>query len=117
MLLLIISFIIIHPEWFLTNLFQLPPAISDSVVIQSSPEAIIVLLLPIIVVIPVIAQAISYMKHRNLMIRLKQEGKIKQILTTVGDYVKIEEEKPEEESKDQASAEPSLSPETSPETP
>ncbi|MBN1802878.1 MAG: hypothetical protein JW891_15320 [Candidatus Lokiarchaeota archaeon] len=114
MLLIIISFIIIHPEWFLSNIFQLPPAISKSVVLQGSPEGIIILLLPIIVVIPVISLAISYSKHRNLMIRLRQEGKIKQILTTVGDYVKIEEEeKPEEAEKE--SAEPSLTPESSPE--
>ena len=64
-----------------------------------SPETIIVLLVPIMLIFPLIAQGISYAKHRNLIIRLKQEGHIKEILASVGDYVKIEEEieKKEEE--------------------
>ena len=33
---------------------------------------------------------VSYIKHRNLIIRLKQEGRIKEILASVGDYVKKE---------------------------
>jgi hypothetical protein len=44
---------------------------------------------------PVISQIISYVKHRNLMIRLQQEGRIKEILTTVEDYVKEAEEEEE----------------------
>jgi hypothetical protein len=53
---------------------------------------------------PVISQLISYIKHRSLIIQLKQEGKIKEILTSVGDYVKhaekeekVEQEEPEAE--------------------
>ena len=95
-LLVIISFIIIHPRWFLVNVFQLPPAFTESVVMVS-PEIIILLLGPFIVLFPVIAWAISYSKHRNLIIRLKQEGRIKDILTSVGDYVKKEEETEEDE--------------------
>lgn len=92
-LLLIISFIIIHPHWFLDTIIQLPPAITESVV-MFSPEVIIVLLLPIVIIFPVISQLISYVKHRNLIVRLKQEGRIKELLASVGDYVKtgVEEE-------------------------
>ena len=97
-LLIILSFIIIHPRWFFINVFNLPPAITESVAMYS-PETIIVLLVPIMLIFPLIAQGISYAKHRNLIIRLKQEGHIKEILASVGDYVKIEEEieKKEEE--------------------
>jgi hypothetical protein len=86
-LLVIISFIIIHPKWFLEVVFDMPPAIVESVV-MFSPEVIIVLLLPIMLIFPVIAKIISYVKHRNLLIRLQQEGRIKEILASVGDYVK-----------------------------
>jgi hypothetical protein len=95
-LLLIISFIIIHPKWFLDTVIQLPPAITESVAIFS-PEIIIVILLPIVVLFPVISKLISFIKHRNLIIRLQQEGRIKELLTSVGDYVKIEQTKEEKE--------------------
>jgi hypothetical protein len=97
-LLIFISFIIIHPRWFLIKVFNLPDAITESVAMYSSPEVIIILLLPIILIFPVISQLISYIKHRNLIIRLQQEGRIKEILTSVGDYVKkdVIEEKIEE---------------------
>jgi hypothetical protein len=90
-LLIIISFIIIHPRWFFIHVFNLPPAITESLAMYS-PEAVIILLLPLMLLFPLIAQGISYAKHRNLIIRLKQEGRIKEILASVGDYVKIEEE-------------------------
>jgi hypothetical protein len=61
-----------------------------------SPEVIITLLLPFILIFPVISYVISYIKQRNLVIRLKQEGRIKEILASVGDYVKKEEIKKEE---------------------
>ena len=89
-LLIIISFIIIHPRWFFINVFNLPPAITESVVMYS-PEVVIILLVPFMLIFPVISYSISYIKHRNLIIRLKQEGAIKEILATVGDYVKKEE--------------------------
>jgi len=100
-LLIIISYIIIHPKWFFDNVFNLPPAISDSVG-TSSPEVVIILLAPIILIFPVISKLISYIKHRNLIIRLQQEGRIKEILASVGDYVKkseIEEKEIEKEAK------------------
>lgn len=87
--LIIISFIIIHPQ-FILELLQLPPAITESVAMYS-PEAIIILLFPIIVLFPVLSQLISFVKHRSLIIRLQQEGRIKEILASVGDYVKKEE--------------------------
>ncbi len=90
-LLIILSFIIMHPRWFFVHVFNLPPAITESMAMYS-PEAIIILLVPIMLLFPLIAQAISYAKHRNLIIKLKQEGQIKEILASVGDYVKIEEE-------------------------
>ena len=90
-LLIILSFIIIHPRWFFIHIFNLPPAITESMAMYS-PEAVIILLVPLILLFPIIAQGISYAKHRNLVIRLKQEGQIKEILASVGDYVKIEEE-------------------------
>ncbi|TFG14918.1 MAG: hypothetical protein EU531_08775 [Promethearchaeota archaeon] len=86
-LLVIVSFIIIHPKWFLETAFDMPPAIVESVV-MFSPEVIIILLLPIMLIFPVIAKIISYIKHRNLIIKLQQEGRIKEILASVGDYVK-----------------------------
>ncbi|MFX0057908.1 MAG: hypothetical protein ACFE8J_06385 [Candidatus Heimdallarchaeota archaeon] len=101
LLLVIISYIIIHPKWFLDNVFNLPPAITKSVGI-SSPEVIIILLVPIILIFPVISKIISFIKHRNLIIRLQQEGRIKEILASVGDYVKksdLEEKKDEKEVK------------------
>jgi len=95
-LLIIISFIIIHPKWFMENVFNLPPAIIESVAIFS-PEVIIILLIPLILIFPVISKIISSIKHRNLIIRLQQEGRIKEILASVGDYVKKEEIKEEKE--------------------
>ena len=89
-LLIIISYIIIHPKWFMVNVFSLPPAIVESVAIYS-PEVIIVLLIPLILTFPVISKIIASIKHRNLIIRLQQEGRIKEILASVGDYVKKEE--------------------------
>ena len=80
-----------HPRWFFIHVFNLPPAITESMAMYS-PEAIIILLVLIMLLFPLIAQGISYAKHRNLIIKLKQEGQIKEILASVGDYVKIEEE-------------------------
>ena len=61
------------------------------------PEVILILLAPILLLFPVISQIISYIKHRTLILKLKQEGKIKEILASVGDYVRVseEEEQPE----------------------
>ncbi|MFW9785469.1 MAG: hypothetical protein ACFFFB_24520 [Candidatus Heimdallarchaeota archaeon] len=98
-LLIIISFIIIHPHWFLATVIQLPPAITESVAMYS-PEAIIIILLPIMIIFPIISQLISFVKHRNLIVRLQQEGRIKELLTSVGDYVKKEELKTEEPGED-----------------
>ena len=98
-LLIIISFIIIHPRWFFINVFNLPPAITESVAMYS-PEVIIILLIPFMLIFPVISYSISYIKHRNLIIRLKQEGRIKEILASVGDYVKKEKEVGEEKEED-----------------
>ncbi len=94
-LLILISFIIIHPRWFFINVFNLPEAITRSISMYS-PEVTLILLLPIILLFPVISKIISYIKHRTLILRLKQEGKIKEILASVGDYVRVREE-PEEE--------------------
>lgn len=101
-ILILISFVIIHPEWFFVNVFQLPPAITESVATMS-PEIIIILLLPIILLFPVIGKLISYIKHRSLVLRLKQEGKIKEIMASVGDYVKKEQEPPAEEIEEEIS--------------
>ncbi len=89
-LLLVISFIIIHPHWFLDSILHLPPAITESVAIYS-PEVIIIILGPIMLLFPVISKLISFIKHRNLIVRLQQEGRIKEILASVGDYVIKEE--------------------------
>lgn len=98
-LLIIISFIIIHPLWFFKNIFNLPPAITESVSMYS-PEVTITLMIPFVLLFPVISKGISYIKHRNLIIRLKQEGRIKEILASVGDYVKDEEEDGEDETEE-----------------
>jgi hypothetical protein len=95
-LLIIISFIIIHPKWFMEEVFNLPPAIVESVAMYS-PEVIVTLLIPLILLFPVISKIIASIKHRNLIIRLQQEGRIKEILASVGDYVKKEEIEEEEE--------------------
>ena len=89
-LLILVSFIVIQPHWFAENIFNLPPAITESVAMYS-PEVILVLLLPIVSLFPVISKIVSYVKHRNLIISLQQEGRIKEILASVGDYVKKEE--------------------------
>jgi hypothetical protein len=94
-LLIIISFIIIHPRWFLINVFQMPPAMTESVVMYS-PEVIIILMGPLVILFPLISWIIQYLKHRNLIIRLKQEGRIKEILASVGDYVILEDKKEKE---------------------
>lgn len=99
-LLIIISFIIIHPYWFFVNVFNLPPAITESVAMYS-PEVVITLMIPFILMFPVIAQIISYIKHRGLILRLQQEGRIKEILASVGDYVVVESEEEEEEEENQ----------------
>jgi len=104
-LLLIISFIIIHPHWFLDTVIQLPPAITESVA-MFSPEVIIIILAPIMLLFLVISKLISFIKHRNLIIRLQQEGRIKELLTSVGDYVKKEEvEAPLEEEVEEVATE------------
>ena len=95
-LLIIISFIIIHPKWFMEEVFNLPPAIVESVAMYS-PEVIVTLLIPLILLFPVISKIIASIKHRNLIIRLQQEGRIKEILASVGDYVKKEEIEEEKE--------------------
>ncbi|MFX1588854.1 MAG: hypothetical protein ACFFC1_11905, partial [Promethearchaeota archaeon] len=100
--LIIISFIIIHPKWFLEDVFNLPPAITESVVMYS-PEIILLILLPIMLIFPIVSKIISFIKHRNLIIRLQQEGRIKEILASVGDYVKKEEIK-EKETKEEVKA-------------
>jgi multidrug efflux pump subunit AcrA (membrane-fusion protein) len=51
-------------------------------------------------IFPVISKIISYIKHRNLIIRLQQEGRIKEILASVGDYVKKSELEVEKEEKE-----------------
>jgi hypothetical protein len=53
-------------------------------------------------IFPVIAYSISYMKHRNLIIRLRQEGRIKEILASVGDYLKKDEEEVKDEKEELA---------------
>lgn len=88
-MLIIISYIIIHPGWIFVHVFNLPPAITESMA-MFSPELIIIILVPMMLIFPMIAQIISYIKHRSLIIRLKQEGHIKEILASVGDYVKVE---------------------------
>ena len=93
-LLIIISFIIIHPKWFMEKVFNLPHAIIESVA-MFSPEVIVILLIPLILIFPVISKIISSIKNRSLIIRLQQEGRIKEILASVGDYVKKEEIKEE----------------------
>jgi hypothetical protein len=42
------------------------------------------------------------MKHRNLIIRLRQEGRIKEILASVGDYLKKDEEEVKDEKEELA---------------
>jgi hypothetical protein len=89
-ILILVSYVVIQPHWFAENVFNLPPAITESVAMYS-PEVILILLLPIVSLFPVISKIISYIKHRNLIISLQQEGRIKEILASVGDYVKKEE--------------------------
>ena len=78
------------------NVFNLPPAITESVA-MFSPEVIVILLVPLILTFPVISKIISSIKHRNLIIRLQQEGRIKEILASVGDYVKKAEDEEEDD--------------------
>ena len=89
-ILLLVSYVVIQPHWFAENVFSLPPAITESVAMYS-PEVILILLLPLMALFPVISKIVSYIKHRNLIIKLQQEGRIKEILASVGDYVKKDE--------------------------
>jgi hypothetical protein len=92
--LIIVSFIIIHPEVFL---WFLPPAMTESVAMLS-PEIIILLLIPIILLFPIIAKTIGYVRQRSLIMELKQEEKVQEIMASVGDYVKKDEEEQGDES-------------------
>ncbi|TFG00500.1 MAG: hypothetical protein EU541_02035 [Promethearchaeota archaeon] len=85
--LVIFSFIIIHPQIFLQFL---PPAMTESIAMYS-PEIIILLLIPIILLFPIIAKTIGYVRQRSLIIQIKQEEKVQEIMASVGDYVKKEE--------------------------
>ncbi len=87
-ILVILSFIIIHPELFLQFL---PAAITESIAMQS-PEVIILLLIPIILLFPIIAKTIGYIRQRSLIIQINQEEKVQEIYASVGDYVKKDEE-------------------------
>ena len=66
-MLITISFIIINTNKLLQGL---PPAISESVAMVS-PEIVLLLLLPFLVVFPIIAKVISYVKHRDLVLQLQ----------------------------------------------
>ena len=88
LILIIISYILIHTRSILQGL---TPAISESVA-MISPEIVLLLLIPILLIFPIIAKVIAYIKHKNLVMRLQQEEKVQEILATVGDYVKKEEE-------------------------
>ncbi|TFF93206.1 MAG: hypothetical protein EU544_06225 [Promethearchaeota archaeon] len=92
--LIILSFIIIHPELFLQFL---PPAMTESIALLS-PEIIILLLIPIILLFPIIAKTIGYVRQRSLIMQIKQEEKVQEIMASVGDYVKKEEELEAQES-------------------
>jgi len=92
-ILVIVSFIIIHPKLFLGFL---PPAMTESIAMLS-PEIIILLLIPIILLFPIIAKTIGYVRQRNLIMELKQEEKVQEIMASVGDYVKKDEGESDEE--------------------
>lgn len=93
--LIFIGFIILHTSWIIISVLNLPEAISGSVA-MFSPEIILVVMLPIILLFPLSAQIISYVKKRALISQLKEEREIKEIEATVGDYlVSTEQEKSE----------------------
>lgn len=93
--LIFIGFIILHTSWLIISVLNLPEAISGSVA-MFSPEIILVVMLPIILLFPISAQIISYVKKRALISQLKEEREIKEIEATVGDYlVSTEQEKSE----------------------
>jgi hypothetical protein len=87
LILVIISYIIIHAKLILQGL---PPSISESIA-MSSPEIVLLLLIPLLLIFPIIAKVISYIKHKNLVMKLQQEEKVQEILARVGDYLKKEE--------------------------
>lgn len=93
--LIFIGFIILHTSWIIISVLNLPEAISGSVA-MFSPEIILVIMLPIILLFPLSAQIISYVKKRALTSQLREESEIKEIIATVGDYlVSTEQEKSE----------------------
>jgi len=93
--LIFIGFIILHTSWIINSVLLLPEAISGSVA-MFSPEIILVVMLPIILLFPLSAQIISYVKKRALISQLKEEREIKEIEATVGDYlVSTEQEESE----------------------
>jgi hypothetical protein len=87
-LLVLISYIIIHTKELLQGL---PPSISESVA-MISPEITLLLIIPFLLVFPIISKVIAYIKHKDLVMRLQQEDKVQEILATVGDYVKKDED-------------------------
>lgn len=97
--LIFIGYLILHTAWLITDVFYLPIAISESVALYS-PEIILVVMVPVILIFPVVAQLISFVKKRALISQLSEEEEIKQIEATVGDYLiaptEEEEEKEEE---------------------
>lgn len=103
--LMFIGYIILHTAWLITNVLFLPEAISESVA-TFSPELIIIVMLPVLLLFPVSAQVISYVKKQALIRQLMGEEEIKQIEATVGDYLiapaqEKEEEEKEEEKKEE----------------
>lgn len=93
--LILIGFIILHASWIIKEALRLPEAISESVA-TFSPEIIIIVMLPIILLFPVSAQIISYVKKRALISQLKEEKEIKEIEATVGDYLVAAEQEESE---------------------
>ena len=69
---LLLTFFSSHPKWFVESIFQAPESISMSVEMLT-PESILSVLLPLILLFPVVSQIIRASKHQKLQELLRLE--------------------------------------------
>jgi hypothetical protein len=67
------AFACCHPYWFMVNVFNVPPAIANSVEIVT-PEAVLSIFVPLILIFPISAEIIKQTKHSKLneILRLEE---------------------------------------------
>ncbi len=69
----VLAWICIHPYFIFVNVFQTPAAISQSIEI-STPEAVLSIFIPIVLIIPLMSTIIRIAKHNKLNETLRLEA-------------------------------------------